>query len=202
MSGEKEFILAGSLSKKLGKRELEKSEEYSNDFCTDIVRKLNEQKEMKSQGGRKIKDSKFMKIVDDFFEGNEEIQKSKFMNYLLENTRRNEKMLTLEEHVSILEQLTIELKNNEDNMNNVLKEHSENERRMNRMIIDLENENFILTEKLVKLSEKLRTIRDQNSKLNITVQNRNKNIKKWKNLFLFSTFFFASTSIAIYLNKI
>lgn len=202
MSGEKEFILAGSLSKKLGKQELEKSEEYSNDFCTDIVRKLNEQKEMKSQGGRKIKDSKFMKIVDDFFEGNEEIQKSKFMNYLLENTRRNEKMLTLEEHVSILEQLTIELKNNEDNMNNVLKEHSENERRMNRMIIDLENENFILTEKLVKLSEKLRTIRDQNSKLNITVQNRNKNIKKWKNLFLFSTFFFASTSIAIYLNKI
>ena len=202
MSGEKEFILAGSLSKKLGKQELEKSEEYSNDFCTDIVRKLNEQKEMKSQGGRKIKDSKFMKIVDDFFEGNEEIQKSKFINYLLENTRRNEKMLTLEEHVSILEQLTIELKNNEDNMNNVLKEHSENERRMNRMIIDLENENFILTEKLVKLSEKLRTIRDQNSKLNITVQNRNKNIKKWKNLFLFSTFFFASTSIAIYLNKI
>ena len=202
MSGEKEFILAGSLSKKLGKQELEKSEEYSNDFCTDIVRKLNEQKEMKSQGGRKIKDSKFMKIVDDFFEGNEEIQKSKFMNYLLENTRRNEKMLTLEEHVSILEQLTIELKNNEDNMNNVLKEHSENERRMNRMIIDLENDNFKLTEKLVKLSEKLRTIRDQNSKLNITVQNRNKNIKKWKNLFLFSTFFFASTSIAIYLNKI
>lgn len=202
MSGEKEFILAGSLSKKLGKQELEKSEEYSNDFCTDIVRKLNEQKEMKSQGGRKIKDSKFMKIVDDFFEGNEEIQKSKFMNYLLENTRRNEKMLTLEEHVSILEQLTIELKNNEDNMNNVLKEHSENERRMNRMIIDLENDNFKLTEKLVKLSEKLRTIRDQNSKLNITVQNRNKIIKKWKNLFLFSTFFFASTSIAIYLNKI
>lgn len=202
MSGEKEFILAGSLSKKLGKQELEKSEDYSNDFCTDIVRKLNEQKEMKSQGGRKIKDSKFMKIVDDFFEGNEEIQKSKFMNYLLENTRRNEKMLTLEEHVSILEQLTIELKNNEDNMNNVLKEHSENERRMNRMIIDLENDNFKLTEKLVKLSEKLRTIRDQNSKLNITVQNRNKNIKKWKNLFLFSTFFFASTSIAIYLNKI
>jgi len=202
MSGEKEFILAGSLSKKLGKQELETSEEYSNDFCTDIVRKLNEQKEMKSQAGRKIKDSKFMKIVDDFFEGNEEIQKSKFMNYLLENTRRNEKMLTLEEHVSILEQLTIELKNNEDNMNNVLKEHSENERRMNRMIIDLENENFNLTEKLIKLSEKLRTIRDQNSKLNITVQNRNKNIKKWKNLFLFSTFFFASTSIAIYLNKI
>jgi len=170
----------------------------------DVVNKLEEERKAKGEAKEKmaydraVNESRLLNMVEEFFQCDEERQKAKFMNYLLENNRKQEKMVTLEDHINNLEMLTSELKENEEHMNEIMEGYEEAEKEMKKRINDLETEIFENNEKIIKLQSQLLSKNESNVKYIQIINLRNREVQKWKRYFYLSVFLSTSVFVAFY----
>lgn len=139
-------------------------------FFMDVVKKLNDQR----SGGNIINESNLLNK-------DSEDEKSKMMNFIIEKTRHQTKIETLEGHVVILENLIDQLRDKENEITIVIKTYEEKNIELISKIEILETELFEKIEENIKLKE---TVEMQNEKM--------------KQYFFFSTILF-SVFIAKYL---
>jgi predicted RNase H-like nuclease (RuvC/YqgF family) len=79
----------------------------------------NDAKEMATYT-KMIQQAKMVEAIDDFFLCNEERQKAKFMNMLIENNRNVDRITRYEEKIGAMEKTIEELREKEDHLNDVL----------------------------------------------------------------------------------
>jgi hypothetical protein len=92
----------------------------------DVIDKLGANKKDKQDAKEQatylkmIQQAKLVEAIDDFFLCNEERQKAKFMNMLIENNRNVDRIAKYEEKIGAMEKTIEELHEKEDHLNDVL----------------------------------------------------------------------------------
>jgi len=120
------------------------------------------EEELKSSNGTKNMENIFMDIVKKINEqrigknvanltNNED--ESKMMNFIIEKTRHQTKIETLEEHVIILENLIDQLRAKENEVEMVIKTYQDKNNDLNNKIENLETELFEKIEENIKLND-------------------------------------------------
>jgi len=99
----------------------------------DVVGKLDtnkkDKKDSKEQATymKMIQQAKLVESIDDFFVCNEEHQKAKFMNMLIENNRNVDKLAKCDEKIGAMEKTIEELREKEDHLNDIIEGCKESE---------------------------------------------------------------------------
>jgi len=105
-----------------------------------------------------MKQSKLLEQIDKFFECDEERQKAKFMNMLIENKRNAEKMANFESKILDLENIVNELKDNEEHMNDVMSGYEEGEIELKKKVAEqriiIKERDLIISKNMVMLKKK------------------------------------------------
>ena len=92
----------------------------------DVVDKLGtnkkDKKDSKEQATymKMIQQAKLVESIDDFFVCDEERQKAKFMNMLIENNRNVDKLAKCDEKIASMEKTIEELREKEDHLNDII----------------------------------------------------------------------------------
>jgi predicted RNase H-like nuclease (RuvC/YqgF family) len=92
----------------------------------DVVDKLDTNKKEKQDAKEKatytkmIQQAKLVESIDDFFIADEERQKAKFMNMLIENNRNVDRIAKCDEKIGALEKTIEELREKEDHLNDII----------------------------------------------------------------------------------
>ena len=99
----------------------------------DVVDKLGSNKKDKQDSkelatyNKMIQQAKLVEAIDDFFVCNEEHQKAKFMNMLIENNRNVDRLAKCDEKIGSLEKTIEELREKEDHLNDIIEGCKESE---------------------------------------------------------------------------
>lgn len=99
----------------------------------DVVDKLDTNKKDKKDSkematyAKMINQSKLVDAIDDFFECDEERQKAKFMNMLIETNRNVDRLSKCEEKISSMEKTIEDLRENEEHLNEIIDGYKEGE---------------------------------------------------------------------------
>ena len=99
----------------------------------DVVNKIDKDRENKEKEkeianyAKILQQSKLVEAVQQFFECDEERQKAKFMNMLIDSNRNGDKVINLESQVKTLEEIVNELKDTEEHTTEVMKGYEEAE---------------------------------------------------------------------------
>ena len=99
----------------------------------DVVDKLDTNKKEKQNMREKatyikmINQSKLVDAIDQFFECDEDLQKAKFMNMVIETNRNSEKITQHEEKISSMEKTIEDLKENEEHLNELIDSYKEDQ---------------------------------------------------------------------------
>jgi hypothetical protein len=99
----------------------------------DVVGKLDtnkkDKKDAKEQATymKMIQQAKLVESIDEFFVCNEECQKAKFMNMLIDNNRNVDRLAKCDEKIGSLEKTIEELREKEDHLNDIIEGCKESE---------------------------------------------------------------------------
>jgi hypothetical protein len=99
----------------------------------DVVDKLGSNKKDKQDSkelatyNKMIQQAKLVEAIDDFFVCDEDHQKAKFMNMLIENNRNVDRIAKYEEKIGAMEKTIEELREREDHLNDILEGCKESE---------------------------------------------------------------------------
>ena len=99
----------------------------------DVVGKLDtnkkDKKDAKEQATymKMIQQAKLVESIDEFFHCDEDHQKAKFMNMLIENNRNVDKLAKCDEKIGSMEKTIEELREREDHLNDILEGCKEGE---------------------------------------------------------------------------
>jgi chromosome segregation ATPase len=99
----------------------------------DVVGKLDtnkkEKKDSKEQATymKMIQQAKLVESIDEFFHCDEDRQKAKFMNMLIENNRNVDRLAKCDEKIGSLEKTIEELREKEDHLNDIIEGCKESE---------------------------------------------------------------------------
>jgi len=99
----------------------------------DVVDKLGSNKKDKQDAKEQatymkmIQQAKLVESIDDFFVCNEEHQKAKFMNMLIENNRNIDRLAKCDEKIGSLEKTIEDLRDKEDHLNDIIEGCKESE---------------------------------------------------------------------------
>jgi hypothetical protein len=99
----------------------------------DVIDKLGSNKKDKQDAKEQaiyqkmIQQAKLVEAIDDFFLCDEERQKAKFMNMLIENNRNVDRIAKCDEKIGALEKTIEELREKEDHLNDIIEGCKESE---------------------------------------------------------------------------
>ena len=99
----------------------------------DVVDKLDTNKKDKQDAKEQatylkmVQQAKLVESIDEFFVCNEECQKAKFMNMLIENNRNVDKLAKCDEKIGAMEKTIEELRDKEDHLNDIIEGCKESE---------------------------------------------------------------------------
>lgn len=99
----------------------------------DVIDKLDTNKKDKKDSkematyAKMINQAKLVDAIDDFFECDEERQKAKFMNMLIETNRNVDKLSKYEEKISTMEKTIEDLRENEEHLNEIIDGYKDSE---------------------------------------------------------------------------
>lgn len=131
----------------------------------DVVNKLEDKKKVDSDEKERktyekvLQQSKLIQMVTDFFECDEEKQKAKFMNYLIDNGRIQDQIQSLEDKLNELKNQNKDLIDEKEHLNNIIESYEENERELQLKVIELGKSLNLKLEKTIQLTK---VIEDKN----------------------------------------
>ena len=149
----------------------------------DVVNKIDADRTKKEQQkevanySKILQQSKLLEAVQSFFECDEERQKAKFMNMLIDTNRNGDKVIYLENQVKSLEEVVNELKDNEEHTQEVMQGYEESEAEYKALIKKLKGE--LQTEK---------TTNQQNRAVIVKLENDLNSARQFTRIIVFCIF--------------
>ena len=115
-------IRTEDLQSEVAKSTREGIEELYQDVVDKLGTNKKEKKDSKEQATymKMIQQAKLVESIDDFFVCDEERQKAKFMNMLIENNRNVDKLAKCDEKIASMEKTIEELREKEDHLNDII----------------------------------------------------------------------------------
>lgn len=115
-------IRTDDLQSEVAKSTREGIEQLYQDVVDKLGTNKKDKKDAKEQATylKMIQQAKLVESIDDFFVCDEERQKAKFMNMLIENNRNVDRITRYEEKIGAMEKTIEELREKEDHLNDVL----------------------------------------------------------------------------------
>jgi len=129
----------------------------------DVVDKLGSNKKEKQDAKEKatytkmIQQAKLVESIDDFFECDEERQKAKFMNMLIENNRNVDRLAKYEEKISSMEKTIEELRENEEHLNDIIDGCKESEEDYKNKLKKLKDRVIVQETLIIDMKRKIKT---------------------------------------------
>jgi hypothetical protein len=129
----------------------------------DVIDKLGSNKKEKQDAKEKatynkmIQQAKLVEAIDDFFVCNEEHQKAKFMNMLIENNRNVDRLAKCDEKIGSLEKTIEELREKEDHLNDIIEGCKESEDDLKLKLKKYKDRNITQEIAIFNLKRKIKT---------------------------------------------
>jgi predicted RNase H-like nuclease (RuvC/YqgF family) len=129
----------------------------------DVVDKLDthkkDKKDAKEQAiyQKMIQQAKLVEAIDDFFVCDEERQKAKFMNMLIENNRNVDKLAKCDEKIGAMEKTIEELREKEDHLNDIIEGCKESEEDLKLKLKKYRDRNLIQETVIINMKRKIKT---------------------------------------------
>lgn len=129
----------------------------------DVIDKLGSNKKEKNEAKematytKMIQQAKMVEAIDDFFLCDEERQKAKFMNMLIENNRNVDRLAKYEEKIGAMEKTIEELRDKEDHLNDVLEGCKECEEDYKTKLKKYRDRTIIQENVIIDLKQKIKT---------------------------------------------
>ena len=129
----------------------------------DVVDKLGSNKKDKQDAKEQaiyqkmIQQAKLVEAIDDFFVCNEEHQKAKFMNMLIENNRNVDRIAKCDEKIGSLEKTIEELRDKEDHLNDIIEGCKESEEDLKSKLKKYRDQNITQEALIYQMKNKIKT---------------------------------------------
>ena len=129
----------------------------------DVIDKLGTNKKEKNDAKematytKMIQQAKMVEAIDDFFLCDEERQKAKFMNMLIENNRNVDRLAKYEEKISSMEKTIEELREKEDHLNDIIEGCKESEEDLKTKLKKYRDRTIIQENIINDLKQKIKT---------------------------------------------
>ena len=129
----------------------------------DVVDKLGTNKKDKQDAKEQaiyqkmIQQAKLVEAIDDFFQCDEERQKAKFMNMLIENNRNVDRIAKCDEKIGAMEKTIEELRDKEDHLNDIIEGCKEGEQDLKSKLKKYRDCNLIQETIIIDMKRKIKT---------------------------------------------
>ena len=129
----------------------------------DVVDKLDTNKKEKQDAKEKatytkmIQQAKLVESIDDFFIADEERQKAKFMNMLIENNRNVDRLAKCDEKIGSLEKTIEELRDKEDHLNDIIEGCKESEEDLKSKLKKYRDRVIVQDAAIFEMKQKIKT---------------------------------------------
>ena len=129
----------------------------------DVIDKLDtnkkDKKDSKEQAiyTKMIQQAKLVESIDDFFHCDEDRQKAKFMNMLIENNRNVDKLAKYEEKISSMEKTIEDLHENEEHTNDIIDGYKDSEEDYKNKIKKLKDRVIVQESCIIDMKRKIKT---------------------------------------------
>jgi predicted RNase H-like nuclease (RuvC/YqgF family) len=129
----------------------------------DVVDKLGSNKKDKQDAKEQaiyqkmIQQAKLVEAIDDFFHCNEDRQKAKFMNMLIENNRNVDKLAKCDEKIGAMEKTIEELRDKEDHLNDIIEGCKESEEDLKSKLKKYRDQNITQEALIYQMKNKIKT---------------------------------------------
>jgi predicted RNase H-like nuclease (RuvC/YqgF family) len=129
----------------------------------DVVDKLGTNKKDKQDAKEQaiyqkmIQQAKLVEAIDDFFQCDEERQKAKFMNMLIENNRNVDRIAKCDEKIGAMEKTIEELRDKEDHLNDIIEGCKEGEQDLKSKLKKYRDRNLIQETIIIDMKRKIKT---------------------------------------------
>ena len=122
-------IRTDDLQSEVAKSTREGIEQLYEDVVDKLGTNKKDKKDAKEQATymKMIQQAKLVESIDEFFHCDEDHQKAKFMNMLIENNRNVDKLAKCDEKIGALEKTIEELREKEDHLNDIIEGCKESE---------------------------------------------------------------------------
>ena len=129
----------------------------------DVIDKLGsnkkEKKDSKEQAiyQKMIQQAKLVESIDDFFVCDEDRQKAKFMNMLIENNRNVDRLAKCDEKIGAMEKTIEELREKEDHLNDIIEGCKESEEDLKTKLKKYRDRVIIQDAAIFEMKQKIQT---------------------------------------------
>ena len=122
-------IRTDDLQSEVAKSTREGIEQLYEDVIDKLGTNKKDKKDAKEQATymKMIQQAKLVESIDEFFHCDEDHQKAKFMNMLIENNRNVDKLAKCDEKIGSMEKTIEELRDKEDHLNDIIEGCKESE---------------------------------------------------------------------------
>ena len=104
-----------------------------------------------------IQQAKLVESIDDFFHCDEDRQKAKFMNMLIENNRNVDKLAKYEEKISSMEKTIEDLRENEEHTNDIIDGYKDSEEDYKNKIKKFKDRVIVQESCIIDMKRKIKT---------------------------------------------
>lgn len=129
----------------------------------DVVDKLGSNKKDKQDAKEQaiyqkmIQQAKLVESIDEFFIADEDRQKAKFMNMLIENNRNVDRIAKCDEKIGALEKTIEELRDKEDHLNDIIEGCKESEEDLKSKLKKYKDHNITQEIAIFQMKKKIKT---------------------------------------------
>ena len=129
----------------------------------DVIDKLDTNKKDKKDSkematyAKMIQQAKLVESIDDFFHCDEDRQKAKFMNMLIENNRNVDKLAKYEEKISSMEKTIEDLRENEEHTNDIIDGYKDSEEDYKNKIKKFKDRVIVQESCIIDMKRKIKT---------------------------------------------
>lgn len=128
----------------------------------DVVDRLDANKKEKQDAKEKatytkmIQQAKLVEAIDDFFVCDEERQKAKFMNMLIENNRNVDRIAKYEEKIGAMEKTIEELREKEEHLNDIIEGCKDSEEELKKNLKKYRDQVIVQDATIFQMKQKIK----------------------------------------------
>ena len=152
-------IRTEDLASEVAKTTREGIEQLYEDVVDKLGTNKKDKKDSKEQATymKMIQQAKLVESIDEFFHCDEERQKAKFMNMLIENNRNVDKLAKCDEKIGAMEKTIEELREKEDHLNDIIEGCKESEEDLKTKLKKYKDRNLTQEAIIFQMKRKIKT---------------------------------------------
>ena len=152
-------IRTDDLQSEVAKSTREGIEQLYEDVVDRLDTNKKDKKDAKEQATymKMIQQAKLVESIDEFFHCDEDHQKAKFMNMLIENNRNVDKLAKCDEKIGSMEKTIEELRDKEDHLNDIIEGCKESEEELKTKLKKYRDRVIVQDAAIFEMKQKIQT---------------------------------------------